>query len=73
MNIDILKEKISSEDYSSSNCSIDVVDKSGIIKSQFTFKGFPYKLETTNLPDGLYFIIIQMKNTKSTLRVTIKH
>jgi len=74
VDIDIIKEKLSSVGYSSDEkCTLTIIDKSGIIKSKFNFIGFPYRLNTNNLSDGLYFINIQIKNIRSTIRLTIKH
>jgi len=74
VDIDVIKEKLSSlVNSSDERCTLSVVDKSGVIKSKFNFIGFPYRLNTSNLPEGLYFINIQIKDIKSTIRLSIKH
>lgn len=73
VNIDIIKDKFpKEEDTSSENSILTVVDGSGIVKSRFNFRGFPYSFSTGNLPEGLYFINIQYKDIKSTVRLSVK-
>ena len=73
VNIDIIKDKFPKEENTSSENSIlTVVDGSGIVKSRLNFRGFPYSFSTGNLPEGIYFINIQYKDIKSTIRLTIK-
>ena len=54
-------------------CLLTVVDKSGMIKSKTEFKGFPYTLDTSKLPEGLYFLNLSWQSKKSTIRLVIKH
>ncbi len=54
-------------------CLLTVVDKSGMIKSKIEFKGFPYTLDTSKLPDGLYFLNLSWQRKKSTIRLVVKH
>jgi len=74
VDVDVIKEKLPSLDYiSNEECTITTIDKSGIIKSKVNFKGFPYKLKTDNLPDGLYFLNIHIKDIKSTILLSVRH
>jgi hypothetical protein len=74
VDIDINKEKISQSEISTgSNCFLTIVDKTGLIKSKTKFSGFPYRLDTSSLPDGIYFINLQINDKKSTIRLVIKH
>lgn len=73
VNIDIIKEKFPiGEDTSSEQSILTIIDGSGIAKSKLNFTGYPYKLSTSNLPEGLYFLNIQYKDKKSTIRLSIK-
>lgn len=54
-------------------CLLTVVDKSGMIKSKTEFIGFPYTLDTSKLPEGLYFLNLSWKNKISIIRLVIKH
>lgn len=72
--IDVIKEKVSKLDHiSGEECNLTTIDQSGIILSKVNFKGFPYRLNTDNLPDGLYFLNIKVKDIKSTIRLSVKH
>lgn len=74
VNIDIIKEKFPIDEYTSSEQNIlTIIDGSGITKSKLNFTGFPYRLTTSNLPDGLYFLNIQYKDKKSIIRLSVKH
>lgn len=74
VNIDIIKEKFPvDEDTSGEQSILTIIDGSGIAKTKFSFTGFPYKLSTSNLPEGLYYLNIQYKDKKSTIRLSIKH
>jgi hypothetical protein len=55
------------------NCILSVIDKSGMVKLKTIINSFPYKMDTSNLPDGLYFVNLIYENRKSTLRLAIKH
>ena len=54
-------------------CLLSVIDQSGTIKLKTEFKGFPYRIDTTNLPNGLYYVNIVYKGKTSTIRLVIKH
>ena len=54
-------------------CALTVIDKSGIIKSKNEFKGFPYKLDTSNLPKGIYFLNIQYTGKRYTIQLVVQH
>jgi len=74
VDIDVVKEKISSEDLVSDiKTYLSIVDKSGTARFSTTFKGFPYRVNTSDLPDGIYFMNIQFKDKRSSIRLVIKH
>lgn len=74
VDIDVDKAKLSSENINIDNeCLLTLLDKSGMIKFKKEFKGFPFRMDTSNLPDGLYFITISHKGKISTIRLIIKH
>lgn len=54
-------------------CLLTVFDKSGMIKSKTEFIGFPYTLDTSKLPEGLYFLNLSWKNKISIIRLVVKH
>jgi len=74
VDIDVDKAKLSAENVNIENeCLLTIVDKSGMIKFKTEFKGFPYRIDTSYLPDGLYFVNIINKGKTSTIRLIIKH
>jgi len=74
VDIDVVKDKISSEELISDiKTSLSIVDKSGTVRFSTTFKGFPYRVNTIDLPNGIYFMNIQFKDKRSSIRLVIKH
>jgi len=74
VDIDVDKTKLNAENISiDGKCLLTLTDKSGMIKFKTEFKGFPYRIDTANLPDGLYFVNIIYKGKSSTIRLIIKH
>ena len=74
VDIDAIKDKVSSEELASDiKTSLSIIDKVGTVKIKTEFKGFPYRVNTSDLPDGLYFLYIQFNDKKSTIRLVIKH
>jgi Papain family cysteine protease/Secretion system C-terminal sorting domain len=74
VDIDVDKAKLTAENIDiESECLLTIVDRSGMIKFKTEFKGFPYRIDTSNLPDGLYFVNIVYKGTTSTIKLVIKH
>jgi hypothetical protein len=72
--IDINKKKISMDELSvDQEFTISVIDRSGTTKYSSRFMGLPYKLGTSNLPKGLYFINLSYKDKKSTIRLAVEH
>jgi hypothetical protein len=52
VDIDVDKTKLNAENIIiNGKCLLTIVDKSGMIKSRTEFKGFPYRIETANLPE----------------------
>lgn len=74
VDIDVVKDKISSEELVSDiKTYLSIIDKSGTVRSSTSFKGFPYRINTSDLPDGIYFMNIQFKDKISSIRLVIKH
>jgi len=73
VSIDIIKEKMTAEELrSDTECTVTIIDKSGTTKYQTKFKGFPYEMDTSNLPEGLYFLHINFLEKKSTIRLVVE-
>lgn len=74
VDIDVDKVKLRTENLSiDGECLLTIVDKSGMIKFKTEFEGFPYRIDTSGLPEGLYFINIIHKGKTSTIRLIIQH
>jgi hypothetical protein len=74
VDIDIDKIKLRTDNISiDGECKLTLLDKSGMIKLNTEFQGFPYRIDTSGLPEGLYFINIVHKGKISTIRLIIKH
>lgn len=72
--LDINKNKIASDEFAADQeFNISVLDRSGSTKYSSKFKGFPYKLDTSQLPEGIYFLNISFRNKKYTIRLAVKH
>jgi hypothetical protein len=74
VDIDVDKVKLRTENISiDGECILTLIDKSGMIKFKTEFQGFPYRIDTSGLPEGLYFINIIHKGKTSTIRLIIQH
>jgi hypothetical protein len=72
--IDINKKKRSMDEISlDQEFTISVIDRSGTPRYSSRFKGLPYKLDTSILPKGLYFINLSHKDKISTIRLAVEH
>ncbi len=72
--IDIDKEKMTAEGLSVENKHfLTMVDKMGMVKYTAEFKEFPYRIYTSNLPNGLYIINLINEDRKFSIRVMIEH
>ena len=72
--IDINKNKIKMNELSpDQEFTISVIDRSGAIKYSSRFVGLPYKLDTSNLPKGIYFINLSYNDKRSTIRLAVQH
>jgi len=72
--IDINKSKINVDEISpDQEFTISVIDRSGTTKYSSRFKGLPYEMDTSNLPEGIYFINLSYGDKKSTVRLSVKH
>lgn len=74
VDIDVDKIKLRTDNISiDGKCKLTLLDKSGMIKFNTEFQGFPYRIDTSVLPEGMYFINIVHKGKTSTIRLIIKH
>jgi hypothetical protein len=74
VDIDVDKIKLRTDNISiDGECKLTLLDKSGMIKFKTEFQGFPYRIDTSGLPEGMYFINIVHKDKTSTIRLIIKH
>ena len=72
--IDVDKVKLRTDNISiDGECILTLIDKSGMIKFKTDFQGFPYRIDTSGLPEGLYFVNIIHKGKTSTIRLIIQH
>jgi hypothetical protein len=74
VDIDIIEKKLTDEEINTNTeCSLTLFDKSGIIKYKTKFKGFPHRMNTQNLPNGIYFINLDMEGKNSTIQLVVEH
>jgi len=72
--IDINRGKMAEENISTdSKCTLTIYDKTGLVKNKTEFKGFPFRIDTGNLPEGVYFINLLYEGKTYSMRVIIKH
>ncbi|MFZ0280616.1 MAG: C1 family peptidase [Bacteroidales bacterium] len=72
--LDINKNKIAQDELATDQeFIISLLDRSGSTKYSSKFKGFPYMLDTSQLPKGIYFLNISYGNKKSTIRFVVEH
>jgi len=74
VDIDVIKEKFAAENISlDAECILTIFDKTGLVKYKNEFKGFPYRIDTSNLPEGLYFINLLYNGKMSSIRLVVEH
>jgi len=72
--IDINREKMTEENIRTDlKCTLTMYDKTGLVKYKTEFKGFPFRIDTGNLPEGIYFINLLYNGKTYSMRVIIKH
>lgn len=72
VDIDIIDEKVTAEEINANaECTLTLFDKSGIVKYNTKFKGFPHRMNTSNLTEGIYFINLNYMEKSSALRIVI--
>jgi len=72
--IDVKKEKFAAENISlNAECILTMLDKTGLVKYKDEFKGFPYRIDTSNLPEGLYFVNLLYNGKMSSIRLVVEH
>lgn len=71
--IEINRQKLHSVDLKTNHeCMVSIIDKSGITRFSNKINSFPYRLETSNLPEGIYFINFQYENKLYNSRLVIE-
>jgi hypothetical protein len=74
LDIDINKEKVTTDGLSVANKYVlTIVDKMGIVKYSDEFKEFPHRINTRNLPEGLYIINLLYEGKITSIKVIIEH
>ncbi len=74
IDIDIDKEKMTTEGLSvGKEHVLTMVDKMGMVKYTAEFKEFPYRINTSNLPDGLYIINLIYEGKAFSITIIIEH
>lgn len=74
IDIDINEEKMITEGLSLGNEHVlTMADKMGMVKYKAEIQEFPYRINTSNLPNGLYIINLINKDRKFSIRVMIEH
>jgi hypothetical protein len=73
VNIELNKQNLSMGNPNTDfECIVSIVDKSGITKFSNKINAFPYRLDTSNLPKGIYFINFQYNNKLYSTRLVIE-
>lgn len=73
VNIEINGQKLRSGDLNTKlDCVVSIIDKSGITRHSTRINSFPYRLDTSNLPEGVYFINFQYNNKLYSTRLVIE-
>jgi hypothetical protein len=74
VDIDIDEEKMAADGISIVNeYVLTMVDKMGTVKYTDEFKEFPYKIDTKDMPEGIYIITLTYDKKISTIKVVIEH
>jgi hypothetical protein len=74
LDIDVNEEKIAAEGLSiGDEYVLTMVDKMGTVKFTDEFKEFPYRINTKDIPDGLYIINLIYSSKISSIKVIIEH
>ena len=74
VDIDINREKMAEENIrTDARCTLTLYDKTGLVKYKTEFRGFPFRIETVNLPEGVYLINLLYDGRIYSMRIVIKH
>jgi hypothetical protein len=74
IDIDVDKEKKTADGVSVANeYALTIIDKMGMVKYTDEFKEFPYRINTGELPEGLYIINLLYEGKISSIKVVIEH
>ena len=52
---------------------LTLYDKTGLVKYKTEFRGFPFRIETVNLPEGVYLINLLYDGRTYSMRIVIKY
>jgi len=74
VDIDINREKMAEENIrTDAKCTLTLYDKTGLVKYKTEFRGFPFRIETVNLPEGVYLINLLYDGRTYSMRIVIKY
>ncbi|MGQ9621041.1 MAG: T9SS type A sorting domain-containing protein [Bacteroidales bacterium] len=74
IDIDINREKMTEENINTdAKCTLTIYDKTGLVRYKTEFKGFPFRIYTGNLPEGVCFINLLYEGKTYLMRVVIEH
>ena len=74
VDIDINREKMAEENIrTDEKCMLTLYDKTGLVKYKTEFRGFPFRIETVNLLEGVYLINLLYDGKIYSMRVVIEH
>ncbi|HOM41526.1 MAG TPA: C1 family peptidase [Bacteroidales bacterium] len=74
VDIDINREKMAEENIrTDAKCTLTLYDKTGLVKYKTEFRGFPFRIETVNLPEGVYLMNLLYNGRTYSMSVVIKH
>jgi len=48
-------------------------DKTGLVKYKTEFRGFPFRIDTGSLPEGVYLVSLLYDGKIYSMRVVIEH
>lgn len=73
VDIELIKQKMLTGNLNADfECTLTVVDKSGITRYKNKINSFPFRLDTSNLPKGIYFMNFLFNNKYYSTRLVIE-
>ena len=74
VDIDINREKMAEENIrTDAKCTLTLYDKTGLVKYKTEFRGFPFRIDTGSLPEGVYLVSLLYDGKIYSMRVVIEH